>query len=109
MLYLERPGVGGSASFKEDRRGEPAMTDTSNGPEPTTGHDCRLDRLCPLHAAAPSMKGQLQTGIDVINMVVLMLKSGDWTDAEASDCLYGIKAGNEMALAKAEGKPDEAV
>ena len=31
------------------------MTRTSNGPEPTTGHDCRLDRLCPIHRAAPEL------------------------------------------------------
>ncbi len=77
-------------------------------PEVCKGYICACNEpqspLCPLHDAAPTMKGQLETGIDVINMVLLMLKSGDWTDAEASDCLCGIRAGNEMALKKAEGQ-----
>ena len=72
-----------------------------------TGHDCRLDNLCPLHAAAPIMKGQLQTGIDALEAAIRLFLGKE--DSEAFGALKGIIAGNEMALAKAEGKPDEAV
>lgn len=68
----------------------------------TTGHDCRLDKLCPLHAAAPSMKGQLQTGIDALEAAIQLFIRKE--DSEAFGAMKGIIAGNEMAIAKAEAK-----
>ena len=76
------------------------MTHTKGTSEATTGHDCRLDRLCPLHAAAPSMKGQLQTTIDALEAAIQLFIRKE--DSEAFGALKGIIAGNEMALAKAE-------
>ena len=60
--------------------------------------------FCHLHAAAPIMKGQLQTGIDAMEAAIHLFLSKE--DSEAFAALKGIIAGNEMALAKAEGTPD---
>ena len=45
------------------------MTRTSNGPEPTTGHDCRLDRLCPIHRAAPELLASCREWLDLWNWI----------------------------------------
>ena len=53
-----------------------------------------------LFAAAPTMKGQLQTGIDALEVAIQLFIRKE--DSEAFAALKGIIAGNEMAIAKAE-------
>ena len=53
-----------------------------------------------LIAAAPLMKGQLQTTIDALEAAIQLFIRKE--DSEAFGALKGIIAGNEMALAKAE-------
>ena len=55
-----------------------------------------------LIAAAPLMKGQLQTTIDALEAAIQLFIRKE--DSEAFGALKGIIAGNEMALAKAEGQ-----
>ena len=55
-----------------------------------------------LIAAVPIMKGQLQTGIDVLEAAIRLFLRKE--DSEAFAALKGIIAGNEMAIAKSEGK-----
>ena len=55
-----------------------------------------------LIAAAPLMHGQLSTGIEALNEALNHLNGAG--EIEARDYIKGVITGNEMALAKAEGK-----
>lgn len=55
-----------------------------------------------LISAAPVMHGQLATGVNTLKKALLLIDAGQ--SPAARDYLCGVIAGNEIALAKAEGK-----
>ena len=55
-----------------------------------------------LIAAAPLMKGQLETGIEAMREALRQAAACDYDQVHA--ILSGIIAGNELAISKAEGK-----
>jgi len=55
-----------------------------------------------LIAAAPLIHGQLETGIEALTKALAHLSIGEIM--EARDYIKGVIAGNQLALAKAEGK-----
>jgi hypothetical protein len=62
---------------------------------------------CPMHKAASVMYGQTLVNIATIDRVleILVTYEPDLLGLEkAKDYLHGMKAGNEMALAAAEGR-----
>ena len=69
--------------------------------------DEHKERLANAHliAAAPLMHGQLETGITALTEALNHLNSKEIR--EATDYIKGVIAGNEMALAKAEGKEND--
>lgn len=56
-----------------------------------------------LIAAAPLMKGQLETGIEALREALRQAASADYDQVHA--ILSGVIAGNELALSTSEGRP----